>query len=258
MGKFTHLEDIGGWINGKPVQNASGAAGLAGEPEDKDGRPAFVLPSPPLHPAPSVLEMLRSKTPPPPDRTPVVSRPSGFQMGLHEASTELGFHDMTSDAVFPQALNRVLLVESPGDKEFVHLQWSIEKRRFETKDKSLVSPEFAIEVPGHKPELFKIKMIPDLDPSTGRKGHGCFKKAKGHVRAELKCTSGEPSPKLALHLRFGMAHHLVVPADMRTLASSHDFSKQSCCSSENSWDLRRLEGEESAVLTVHIHARAAP
>jgi hypothetical protein len=75
-------------------------------------------------------------------------------------------------------------VEAAADGEQV-IVWTAHCKFLNTRDKSVVSPEFTLEIPGSGPHPFRIVLYPAT--SGAGKGAGSFKKAKGKGRIELKC-----------------------------------------------------------------------
>jgi len=74
-----------------------------------------------------------------------------------------------------------------GDQQ---VSWTVNAKVLDTSDKSAVSPEFFINVPGISTCPFRMVLIPRARGE--RRGAGSFKKAKGHGRIELKCEGKLP------------------------------------------------------------------
>jgi len=116
--------------------------------------------------------------PPPPEAPPVVEVPGDADLPAVP----------DGDATFKSICqpNKVTCTEC-ASTGWSRVQWAVDARKIEGKDKHAVSPPFMLDLPKHGPAVFRIQLYP-RPTNQGRGGEG-FKKAKGRGRIELKCES---------------------------------------------------------------------
>lgn len=104
--------------------------------------------------------------------------------------------------------------------------WAVPAKFLSTRDKSAVSPEISIELPGLGPQPFRIALYP-IAKGEG-KGAGSFKRAKGQGKIELKCGAQLPKNMSApVAVCFGVGQQeLQQPARGPV---THDFCERSAC-----------------------------
>lgn len=146
----------------------------------------------------------------------------------------------TVGARLPRAASSAVITETDGSNTKV--AWTLEAWWLFRRDKTVVSPEFMVNIPGLGPQPFKILIAADTTK-------GGFNDAGGRGRIELKwslqTTPMQAPPKLAFFISTGK------PAGARDSNSGrptterrgpvvHDFAQSCCCGlprSENIWDL---------------------
>jgi len=133
--------------------------------------PAFAPAVPPMGP-PTFIP------PPPPAAPPIVEVP-----GDAELPAVPDGHATFKSICQP---NKLTCAECAGSG-WSRVQWAVDARKLDGKDKHAVSPSFLIDLPKHGPASFRIQLYP-RPTNQGRGGEG-FKKAKGRGRIELKCES---------------------------------------------------------------------
>mmetsp|Transcript_11834 Transcript_11834/g.22907 ORF Transcript_11834/g.22907 Transcript_11834/m.22907 type:complete len:414 (-) Transcript_11834:104-1345(-) len=116
--------------------------------------------------------------PPPPEAPPDVEMPGETDLPAVP----------DGDATFKSICqpNKVTCTECAGNG-WSRVQWAVDARKLEGKDKHAVSPSFLLDLPMHGPAAFRIQLYP-RPTNQGRGGEG-FRKAKGKGRIELKCES---------------------------------------------------------------------
>lgn len=111
--------------------------------------------------------------------------------------------------------------------------WTAHSKFLTTRDKSAVSPEFILDIPGVGARPFRIVLYPAA--SGAGKGAGSFKKAKGKGRIELKCEA--QLPHAASTLWFGLGRGELQQAPRGPVV--HDFGDRNTCglpSAVEVWD----------------------
>jgi len=101
--------------------------------------------------------------------------------------------------------------------------WTAHSKFLTTRDKSAVSPEFSLEIPGVGAQPFRIVLYPAA--SGAGKGAGSFKKAKGKGRIELKCEAQLPHASSTLW--FGLGRGELQQATRGPVV--HDFGDRNTC-----------------------------
>jgi len=154
-------------------------------------RPVPGPPPPPTDAAPGLGWTL---PPPPPPAPPIVELQDPSLPAVPEG-------EATLPAVCQP--NRLTCVEGcwPG---WSRVQWAVDARKLEGKDKQAVSPEFVIDMPNHGPASFKVTIYPR--PTNDGRGGGGFRKAKGRGRVELKCEArlSASVPDVVFHIGVGI------------------------------------------------------
>jgi len=141
----------------------------------------------------------------------------------------------------------------PDGDQLIH--WAVKARILGTSDKSVVSPEFLIDVPGVGACPFRMVLVPRAKGDS--KGAGSFRKAKGHGKIELKCEAELPEhvPPFKVFLWIGETPCLARgPVQQR-------FAQQSVCSlprEDDDWDFAAVvDDSDSFVVHALLSSKSA-
>jgi len=118
--------------------------------------------------------------PPPPEAPPVVEVPGDAELpAVPHGDAMSAFTSICQP-------NKLTCTECAGSG-WSRVQWAVDARKLESKDKYAVSPLFMIDLPNHGQAAFRMQLYPT--PTNQGRGKEGFKKTKGRGRIELKCES---------------------------------------------------------------------
>mmetsp|Transcript_129618 Transcript_129618/g.414631 ORF Transcript_129618/g.414631 Transcript_129618/m.414631 type:complete len:328 (+) Transcript_129618:90-1073(+) len=104
-------------------------------------------------------------------------------------------------------------------------EWTVRADRLTKMDKSAVSQEFKLDLPGHGPTGFKMLLIPMVKGE--KKGDGSFKRARGKGHVVLKCVE-----ELEEWTRAVLCFSVGIGDTRRLPRLSHDFAQHFHCGIE--------------------------
>mmetsp|Transcript_54077 Transcript_54077/g.125747 ORF Transcript_54077/g.125747 Transcript_54077/m.125747 type:complete len:490 (+) Transcript_54077:93-1562(+) len=131
------------------------------------------------------------------------------------------------------------------------IQWAVDARKLEGKDKQAVSPEFILSLPSHGPAAFKITIYP-RSTNDGRGGGG-FRKAKGRGRVELKCEAqlSRGVPDVVFFIGVGIGDKQQ-PIRGPVAVNFLDHSVGGLAKSEEEWDFASATDDDTRTFLVFI------
>jgi hypothetical protein len=184
-----------GFLSGPTPSMGSNMGVYSGMPQGA----GFGVPqcAPPFAPAPAMVDPSPVGPPPPPVPPPEAPPPAVEVAGDAELPA-VPDRDAIRSVCQP---NKLTCTDASGNG-WSRVQWAVEARKLDSKDKHAVSPPFMIDLPKHGPAAFRIQLYP-RPTNQGRGGEG-FKKAKGRGRIELKCESVLSQDVDEVTFRFGI------------------------------------------------------
>jgi hypothetical protein len=143
----------------------------------------------------------------------------------------------------------------------------VDERRFSGHDRTVVSQNFPMELPGLGAQDFKI-VVHSASARSNRGGTG-FRATKGCGRVELKCALQLPIEDLdapAVSVSFGVGRGGISSDDCASAASlpemrgpiRHSFVERTCCGlkrNSQAFDLLKAVDPSTRKVTVHIEIR---
>lgn len=151
------------------------------------------------------------------------------------------------DAPARAGLRRSVVQNACGQR--IHVTWTIDARKLQTKDNVIVSPSFEIDMV--RPIPFRMMLLPR--EVTDKKGGHCFKKARGAGSVQLKCEADLEDSAFDTTLTFRVS----AGGEKQRGPVTHDFARTGVCSlptKEQLWHFSDFIDATSQTFSIELEA----